>query len=348
MTVSANALTMAQYAVMSNEPLVPRVTYSLIDNGSIMARDIPFVTNTSLIANGVRWTGNLPTPDWVPVNTDPTVITGAPTPYQEQAYLLRNEIQVDKVYVQDRNQIQDPRQIQLEAYLRAKAYDFNDKFINNTASGDIDAIRGIRYRLDNPGLYGIDLGSQPFGSTTAGNATGKIDAGGATNTMKTPTAATFRAFTEAVDAALWAVNSPTGEGCVIYVNDVLKRRWDGTARQLGGQGGFSTAQDQLGRTVEMYKGAQIHDVGRKADQATRIITITEGATGLNGSSVFTSLYVVNYGLDSLYGWQFSPLNVNNQGLLPNGVTYSIVIDWTGGIFQQSNKAIARVFDIEIQ
>lgn len=345
---SANALNMAQYAVMSNDPLVQRVTYALIDNGSIMARDIPFVNKSSLIAQGVRWTGGLPTVAWVPLNTDPTVITGAPTPYTESAYLLRNEIQADKYYVRDINQIQDPRQIQLQAYLKAQAYDFNDKFFNNTPTGDSNSIRGIRYRLDNPSLYGMALGSQPSGTVTSTIAQNKIDAGGAYMDLSSnTTAATYAQFIEAIDAALWAVNSPMGDNCVIYVNDVLKRRWDANSRRFAGGGGFSTAQDQLGRVVEGYKGARVEDAGWKADQATRIITATEGTTGLNSTSTYTSAYVVNYGPDAMMGWQFAPINAFDQGLLPNASTYSIVVDWMGGIFQASHKAIARVYDIRL-
>src|SRR5438045_6642947 len=159
---------MSQYRIMSNEPLVQAITFSLIDNGSIMARDIPFVNKATLSANGVRWTGNLPTVDWVALNTEGTTITGAPTPYSESAYMIRNYIDVDKRFVQDVNAIQDPRQQQLAAFAKSLAYDFNDKFINNTNTTEIDAIRGIKYRLDNPTLYGIPTANKiDVGGTTA-------------------------------------------------------------------------------------------------------------------------------------------------------------------------------------
>ena len=70
---------------------VAAVTNSLIDNGSIMARDIPFVTKQTLIANGVRWEGNLPTVTWSQINAEGVVTSGTPTPYQEQAYITRND-----------------------------------------------------------------------------------------------------------------------------------------------------------------------------------------------------------------------------------------------------------------
>src|SRR5690349_15474209 len=123
MAISTNALTMAQYAIMSNQPLVQAVTFSLIDNGSIMARDIPLLDKQTLIANGVRREGNLPSVNWDSINEEGASVSGTPTPYQEQAYILRNVIDVDKFLVMDQNQIVDPRAAQTEAYLKAVAYD---------------------------------------------------------------------------------------------------------------------------------------------------------------------------------------------------------------------------------
>ena len=94
MAVSASALTLPQYAVQSNDPLVQRITYSLLEYGNAMA-DIPFANKKTLQVNGVRWEGNLPSVDWVPVNTDPVVVSGTPTAYQEQAYITRGLLSGD-------------------------------------------------------------------------------------------------------------------------------------------------------------------------------------------------------------------------------------------------------------
>jgi hypothetical protein len=336
MAISANAMNLGQYAILSNDDLVKAVTFSLIDNGSIMARDIPFINKASLIANGVRWTGGLPTVDWVAINTEGTTITGAPTPYQEAAYLLRNYIDVDKYLVQDQNQILDPRVAQLQAYLRAQAFDFNFKFINNTPALENDSFRGIRYRIDNPTNYGIPTAN-------------KIDAGGTTSDMTQAgmTAATFAIFTEFIEQLLWSVNSVSGDGVVLYMNEVMKRRWATGLRKFAGQGGFATAIDQFGRTVEQYRGATIQDVGYKGDQSTRVITSTETSAGVDGSSTFTSIYAVNFGVDSFFGWQFAPLVAHDQGLMENGSIYRMTIDWMGGLFQASHRAIARLYDVKL-
>ena len=106
MAISANAVTLAQYALMSNAPLVQAVTMSLIENGSVM-QDIPFVTKQTLVANGVRFVGNLPTVNWAKINEEGATTSGTPTPFQEQAYTLRNYIDTDKLLVQDVNHASD-------------------------------------------------------------------------------------------------------------------------------------------------------------------------------------------------------------------------------------------------
>jgi hypothetical protein len=322
---------------MSNSPIVQAITSSLIDSGSIMARDIPFSSKASLVANGVRWEGNLPTVNWAQINEEGTSTSGTPTPYQENAYIIRNVIDVDKFLVLDENQIVDPRAAQLDAYLKAVAYDFNDKFINNAhTTGDADAPVGIRFRIDNGATFGV-------------RTENKIDAGGTTADMTagSATAATFSAFLEKIDQLLWSIDSPDGAGVVLYVSDTLQRRWDAKARQFSGQGGFSTAVDQLGRGLTMYKSAIIRDPGLKADQSTRVITATETAAGVNGASTFTSVYGVNYSALHFGGWQFGPLNAQDLGLLEAGSTYRTLVDWAGGLMNFSTRSLGRVYDIKI-
>jgi hypothetical protein len=326
---------MLEWANLSNAPLVKAVTYSLRKAGSIMT-DIPFVNSASLLQNGVRFSGGLPTIDWVKLNAEPTVVKSTSQPYQEQAFIMRNAVDVDKLYVQDKNQIVDPRGFQAEAVVRSLAYDFNDKFINNDHTVDEDAIVGIKARLDNPTVYGA-------------LSANKIDTGGSTASLKPSslTATTFTKFMEKIDELFWALNAVDGEGVVLYMNDTVMRRINTGARLASGAGGFSQAQDQYGRTVTQYRSAVIKDVGVKADQTTRIILNTETNAGAAGSSTFTSVYGVRYGTDALFGWQFEPLNVQDLGLQNNGVTYRTLIDWTGGIMMPDVRAIGRLYDIEI-
>jgi hypothetical protein len=332
MPISANAVTLAQYALMSNDPIVRAVTFSLIENGNVM-QDIPFITKKSLVANGVRWEGNLPSVNWVNINEEGATTSGTPTPFQEQAFILRNYIDVDKYLVEDENQIVDPRGAQTSAYLKAQTYDFNDKFINNSAVANAKSIVGLRARIDNGSQYGV-------------RSENKINAG-AVDLTAAMTAATFAAFTEYVDQLLWSVDSPEGDNVVLYLNDLLKRRWERGLRQFAGQGGFSQAQDQFGRTISTYKNAVIRDVGYKADQTTRIITATETAAGADGASTHTSLYAARLDTEHLFGWEFEPLKAKDLGLLENGAVYRTLIDWAGGLYNNHTRSMARLYGVKL-
>lgn len=334
MTISANALTMAQYAIMSNTPLVQAVTFSLISAGSIMARDIPFLNKQTLIANGVRWEGNLPTVTWANINEEGASASGTPTPYQEQAYVIRNVIDVDKFLVLDQNQIVDPRAAQTGAYLRSVAYDFNHKFFKNDhVAGDAKAIVGLRWRIDNGSVFGV-------------RSENKINGGGVDITAGAATAATFASFLESLDQLLWSVDSPDGTGVTIYASDQVQRRWNRLARQFSGQGGFSQGTDQIGRVVTLYRNAIVRDPGMKADQSTRILTTTETAAGADGASTFTSIYAVNYGEEHFAGWQFGPIEAQDLGLLEAGSTYRTLVDWAGGLINMSNRSIGRLYNVK--
>ena len=354
MAVATQAVNLAQYAQMSNNPLIMAVTDSLIDYGNIAA-DIPLFTRASLIANGARWEGNLPTVNWRPLNSEGQTTSGAPTPYQEQAYIMTNYIDTDKYLVLDTNQIGSVRANQVNAYLKAQTYDFNYKFFKNDhITGDQNAPVGIRARIDD---------------SVAGNANkfgvrpeNKIDCGGAVADISQAglTAKTGIIFFEALDQLLWSVDSPTGTNVVLYMNDYLIRRLNSVVKFLGTSGGFDITKDQYNRTVTTYKNAVIKDPGVKADQTTRIIagnaiaagsgSVGETAAGVDStgaSANFTSIYAVNYSDDHFFGWQFDNINVQDLGLINNGVIYRTLIDWAVGLMNASTRSLGRLYDIKI-
>jgi hypothetical protein len=334
MAISTNAMTLADYCIISKDPVAQAISWSLIESG-IVAQDIPFVNKATLIANGLRWEGdNLPSVDWVAINQEGTTTTGTPTPYQERVKILRNYIDTDKLLVQDQNQITDPRAARAAAYLRALAYDFNYQFMNNTEAADPNSVIGIRARLDNPTTYGVNSGN-------------KINGGGVDLRQANATQATANQFLEYLDQLLWSVNSVTGENVVFYMNEVMLRRFHFALRLMGTSGGLTTSVDQFNRVITRYKGAILRDIGYKADQTTRIITSTEDTSGNDGSSSYTSIYAVHYGTTQFYGWQFAPPDFRDMGLLENGVIYRTMIDWTCGLMSGSNRSIGRLYGIRL-
>lgn len=344
--ISSNAYTLADYALNSNQPLVQRVTMSLIDYGNVL-QDIPLLEKASLIANGTRFEGNLPTVNWTPLNSEGVTTKGQPTPYQEQVYLLRNYIDVDKFIVLDQNQIVEPRSLQTQIWLKALTYDFNFKFFKNDhASGDLNAPVGIRSRIDNGGIFGV-------------RSENKIDAGGIDLSLSGISVANANRFLELLDLLLWSVDSPDGSGVTLYMNDYMKRRLNFALRTLGTSGGLDITQDQFNRTIQMYKGAIIRDPGVKADQTTRIIAgnavagsgavgeTAAGADSTGASATFTSIYAVNYSTDHFMGWQMAPINVQDLGLVYDGAFYRTLIDWAVGFMNVNIRSLGRLYDIKL-
>ena len=337
MTIDANSLSLAQYATMSNNPMVRAVTMSLIDYGNVL-QDVPLQNKKSMIANGVRFEGNLPTVNWAPVNSEGKTTVGTPTAYAEQLYLIRNYIDVDKMYVEDENAITDPREAQINAYLKSVTYDFNDKFFNNDhITGDINSFVGLKFRINNGSTFGV----RPENSIAAGGVGVGIDVSQAGATQ-----ATANKFLETLDQLLWSVDSPDGNGVVIYMNEVMKRRFPFLVRLMGTAGGYEITTDQFDRTIEKYKGAVIRDPGYKKDQTTRIISNVQDVNGNEASSTYTSIYAVNYGYDHFFGWQFEDINVEDLGKIYNGVIYRTFIDWAIGLMNQSTRSIGRIYGLK--
>jgi hypothetical protein len=353
MTIAAGTFTLADYALYSTEPKVQAITMSLIDYGNVI-QDVPMVTKQSLIQAGVRFEGNLPAINWVPLNAEGVSVHGQPTPYQEQVYIMREYVDVDKYIVLDQNQITDPRASQAALVLKALTYDINFKFFKNDhvpgSGGDANAPVGIRYRIDNPSNYGV-------------RPENKIDCGGAAADLSQTgmTAKTGAAFFEMLDLLLWSVDSPDGVGVVLYMNDYVRRRVNSVIKFMGTSGGFDITKDQFDRSVALYRNAVIRDPGVKADQSTRILagnaiaagsgSVGETAAGLDStgaSANFASIYAVNYGTDHFFGWQFTDgPDVNDMGLINNGAIYRTLIDWAVGLMNQSTRSLGRLYDIKI-
>jgi hypothetical protein len=352
MAVATQAVNIAQYAQMSNNPMVMSIVDSLIDYGNV-AQDIPLFTRATLIANGARWEGNLPTVTWRPLNSEGQTTSGTPTAFQEQAYILTNYVDTDKYLVLDMNQIGSVRANQVNAYLKAKTYDFNYKFIKNDhITGDVNAPVGIRARIDDAAVNN-KFGVRPENKIDAGGAAADISQAGLTSK-------TGIIFFEALDQLLWSVDAPDGTNVVLYMNDYVIRRLNSVVKFLGTGGGFDITKDQYNRTLTTYKNAVIRDPGVKADQTTRIIagnaiaagsgSVGETAAGVDStgaSANFTSIYAVNYSEDHFFGWQFDNINVQDLGLINNGVIYRTLIDWAIGLMNNSTRSLGRLYDIKI-
>jgi len=342
------ALTLADYAAISNDPLVKEITKSLHKTWNAL-KDIPLSTNPTLRQTGMRYlNANIPTPNWTGLNAEPQTFKSKPKSYEEQLYILRNKLTVDRRILDQPNAIVDPVESQIQMFLEGFAYDFNDKFINNDPSSTVagntaDCFPGLNYRLKNasdydiPGEMIITSSADLSVNSTSGLLTGSAGSGSANR------------FMAEIQNLFDNMNAPDGDGVVLYMSELCKRQIEMAIRVMGIGAGFDITQDSFDRPVEKYKNATIRTVGRKSDGVTPVIsnTQTQSVTGSIGTvqtaNRQTSIYAVRYGTGYVTGWQSEPFKPKYLGLSPeNGIMHNVLFDWGVGLWIPHNRAIGRI------
>jgi hypothetical protein len=344
------ALTLADYASLSNDPLVKEITKSLHKTWNAL-KDIPLSTNPSLRQTGMRYlNANIPTPNWTGLNAEPQTFKSKPKSYEEQLYILRNKLTVDRRILDQPNAIVDPVESQIQMFLEGFAYDFNDKFINNdpssTATGNsADCFPGLNYRLNNAVDYDIPsemiIQSQDISATNLFRTTTK----GGSVPFGTQAANRFIADLQQLFDNM---NTPDGDGVVLYMSEQAKRQVEMSIRVMGIGAGFDITQDSYDRPVEKYKNATVRTVGRKSDGVTPVISNTLSLSGANlDASKGTSIFAVRYGTGYVTGWQSEPFKPKYLGLSPeNGIMHNVLFDWGVGLWVPHNRALGRL-DVQV-
>jgi hypothetical protein len=335
------ALTLADYAAISNDNLVKEITKSLHKTWNAL-KDIPLQTSPSLRQVGMRYlNANIPAPNWTGINSEPVAFRSKPKSYEEQLYLVRNKLTVDRRLLNQPNSIIDPIEAQVQMFLEGFAYDFNDKFINNDPSvssggNTPDCFPGLNYRLKNAADYDIPaemiVASQDI---SANNTTGLFASGG------TGVANANKFFAD-IQSLFDAMNSPDGDGIVLYMSELAKRQVEMAVRVMGIGAGFDITQDSYDRPVEKYKSATIRTVGRKSDGVTPIISNTQ-TIGSLASAKATSIFAVRYGTGYVTGWQSEPFKPKYLGLSnENGIMHNVLFDWGVGLWIPHTRALGRL------
>jgi hypothetical protein len=248
-------------------------------------------------------------------------------------YLIRNKILVDHVLLDQPTNIIDPIEAQVQIFLEGFAYDFNDKFLNNNPlTGNIDCFPGLAYRMDNPTDFDIPTEMSQIAPDAA-----RIDVSAST------TSATANQFFAYLQQLLDNMNSPDGDGVVLYMSEKAKRSVEFAIRTMGIGAGFDVTRDSFDRPVEKYKNATVRTVGRKADGTTSVISDTQTASGISGSTA-SSIYAVRYGTGYAQGWQSGPFKPTYLGLSKeNGIMHNVVFDWGIGLWIPHTRAVGRLY-----
>jgi len=329
------ALTLADHAALSNDPLVKEISKSLHQTWNAL-KDIPLYTSPSLKQVGMRYLNQgIPAPNWTGVNSEPVAVKGKPKSYEESMYLVRNKILVDNVLLDQPTNIIDPIEAQVNIFLEGFAYDFNDKFINNdpaslVAGNSADCFPGLNYRMNNPADYDIPAEMDIAVDSTFAD-------------LYSASSSKANNFIFKVQELLDNMNAPDGDGVVLYMNEATKRRIELNIRVMGIGAGFDSTQDAYNRPVEKYKNATIRTVGRKSDGITHIIADNLG-NGISADAAKCShIYAVRYGTGYVQGWQSGPFKPTYLGLSKeNGIMHNVVFDWGVGLWVPHTRAIGRL------
>ena len=340
MAVDANALTLVDYAQMRNDPLVTKIVMSLFDVGNLVD-DIPLVTSQTLMQNGVRFIDNLPTPSWRQLNQLPTITKGTPTPWQEQLYIVSSQFQMEKRFLREKNAIQDPMEIQFNAWMEAWAYTWNNIFFNNAhdGTGDNNAPVGLKARIANFDQYGVASDMLIKGKD---NTATDID-------LTSVSATAGNDLIDAVNQLLINMNAADGTNVVLYMNERMSIKFLRAIRTMGAGGGFNTQKDAFGRDIEYYRNAKIRRAGRTIGQTAQVLgDEAQDGTAYTSGFRYASIYGVRYGKDTFAGWQDCELKPQNLGVDPtNGVMVNALIDWGVGLWQSHTRAIGRLQQIKV-
>lgn len=246
----------------------------------------------------------LPGAEFRAVNSAYAESTGTVTSATEGLVILGGDADVDRYLQLTRSDLIDQRATQVEMKARAIAHKFNDTFINGDTGVDANSFDGLKKRLTSTQLLNSQLGAN----------------GAQINTDST----TRQTFFDALDALVGAV--PACD--VLLTNKQVLSRYRSAARR---ETMANTTVDTLGRTVDLYNGIPIVDVGNKAD-GTQIIPATETQGTSNDAS---SVYAVHFGAGApdqgVVGLTNGGVQVMDLGQLETKPVYRTRIEWFVGL-----------------
>lgn len=255
-------------------------------------------------------------------------------PMEDRIFPLGQNIDVDKALVKLKNQPVDRRTFEREMAINAMKRTFRYYLINGDPTVDEDGFTGLWYRLKN---------KLPSSQS--------IDADGLDLTGDLSVAATRVAAINLLENVIDQCNE--GDCDAILMDRVTLIKFESVFRFSGL---LSTTVDHLGQRFKKYgdNGPLLIPMGYHRDETvdtegTKVIGHAEAADGsaLSGST-YTSIYAVKFGKDQLGGIQEYPMDVQDLGIINDGVTYRDVVDWPVGITVVRPRAVARVFGITAQ
>jgi hypothetical protein len=322
------AYTMQDFANLAKKEPLKSGVIDVLRRDSFIMETLPWTPVETLAVEFIK-SGNLPTVAFRKIGNTFAESKATVVPAMERVFNIGGYFDVDKAYVKSK-QLVNQRAYQAEQFVKAMSYSFNDYAINGSPIVDVDGFTGIFYRIMN------ELGAAQHINVEGGSG---LDV--------------------SMDSAALAANQTKLIGYIDAVIDACEEHtcdelWMNKSMRLAllaairGTGLFASDQDNYGRKVVRWgaDGPIIRDLGVKADQTTKIITDVEKLDGtILTTGTGTSIYAVKQGEDYLQGINLGMVDVNDIGMLENGVAYRTVIDWFVGITYINPRSMARLSGI---
>ncbi len=320
------AYTLADYARLAETEL-KRGIVDILRTASLIMDYLSFEDYGKLNMEIIR-TKTLPDVTTRKINETWSESKGTTDTVQASMTDIGGYIDVDKLLVRS-DSIVDQRALQTSLYTKAVGLKFNSLFFKADPAVNEDEFAGIRYMLIN---------KLPSGQTVLG---GGVDI----SPDATGLAAEQLEFINFIHDLIHECDGHSAD--FLFCNDSLKLRLDAALRASGM---LATTTDAYGRKFNTFGegGPKLVDVGPSdpLDKTARIIGNVEtddGSAETGGDA--TSIYAVKFGGEYVNGFQLYPLEVDDIGMLENGVAFRTVLDWPVGIYQIHPWSIARLVGV---
>src|SRR5699024_1420914 len=237
----------------------------------------------------------------------------------EKLVILGGDADVDTFIVQTRGNLNDQRAVQTRMKVKAASYAFQNTFINGDVSDDANAFDGLKKRLTGDQVIEAGENGLPIvGSNDEARHT----------------------FFDKIDELIAAVR---GNVDALYMNKSVLFRIRSAARRLTM---YDQTTDSFGKTIDLYNGIPLLDIGNDAD-GNMIIPQTETQ---GTSSDTSSIYAVKFGQDEsdggVTGLTNGGVQVKDLGELDSKPAYRTRIEFFCGIGVFSGKAAARLTGVQ--
>lgn len=326
-------LTMLDIAAIEERPLVKAIMFAMFQGQLPTPMEmLPVTAAQSLTQETIRMTdGGAPTTR----NLGEAVVGYKATfaDRKETLKIIENAVKLDKVYLDIKTLIQDPLELQFQAYGKVIKNKVNDLFINGDPTVDSSDPAGLRFRLQNDATFlSQSVNAAPLDLHTPGT----LEANGFTWLNFIDQAITLCG---GGDPDIAIINRQTW----IRFRDVLRRT------KL-----LDTTQDQFARNIMTYGNVKFVDAGQKASgvltsaAASQVIG-DDTEISLFGTANTTPMYFVQTkSVEGVRLLQLHPMRMTKVGLdTADPGQYVIDFTWPIGFATPQKFCVSSVQGLDI-